>query len=83
MNDNFKPITAGWTFGKVLGVILGAIGTLSFGFCTLIFPYFLHNPAKGWQIWWAAGGVLTLLCLWLVVAMVRGASAARNRSRFD
>ena len=83
MNDNFEPTISGWTFGKFIGAILGAIGMLFFGFFTLIFPYFLHNPAKGWQIWWAAGGVITLLCLWLVVAMFRSARAARHRSRFD
>jgi len=83
VDDNPQSSPSGWTFGKVIVVILGAIGMLSFGSFTLIFPYFLHNPAKGWQIWWAAGGVLTLLCLCLVVAMFRSAGAARDQSRFD
>jgi len=78
VDENPKPTTSGWTFGKVIGVLLGLIGMIGFGFYTLCGLAFAGSDKSIW-IWVLMGAGMTALSLWLVIAMFRKARADRNR----
>jgi cytochrome c biogenesis protein CcdA len=68
---------SGWSFLKVVGVVLGLIGMVGFGVCTLcgVVLSFEYN-----DIWFLVlgGAVLTALSTWLVMSMFRKAREARE-----
>lgn len=68
---------SGWSFLKVVGVLLGLIGMVGFGVCTLcgLVISFEDN-----DIWFfvLGGAVLTALSTWLVTTMFRKAREARE-----
>jgi hypothetical protein len=66
-----------WTFLKVVGVILGLIGMVGFGVCTLcgVVLSFEYN-----DIWFLVlgGAAMTALSTWLVTSMFRKVREARE-----
>jgi len=70
--------TSGWTFFKVIGVLLGLLGMVGFGLCTLCGLAFAGSDSGIW-IWVLMGAGMTALSLWLVIAMISKARADRNR----
>lgn len=79
MDDNPQSSTSGWTFFKVIGVILGVLGMVGFGLCTLCGVVVGLNGELGelW-IWVLAGAAMTGLSFGLVSTMVRKAREARE-----
>ena len=75
VDDNFEPTTSGWTFGKVVGLLLGLLGMIGFGLCTLCGLAFSGSGDYWIPILMGAG--MTALSTWLAVAMVRKARKAR------
>jgi hypothetical protein len=71
-----RPVS-GWTFGKIIGLLLGLIGMVGFGVCTLCGFAFAVDGAGVW-LFVFAGAVMTSLSVWLAVAMVRKARDARE-----
>jgi hypothetical protein len=70
---------SGWSFGKVVGVIVGLIGMAGFGVCTLCGLFIgINDDFRDFGIWVLAGGVLTALSVWLVTAMFRKAREERE-----
>jgi hypothetical protein len=69
--------------GKVLGVIVGLIGMVGFGVCSLCGMVFVGSSHADATVVFLTvlGVVLTLLSVWLVVAMFRNARAVRERGR--
>lgn len=78
MDENPEPTTSGWTFGKVIGLILGIIGMVGFGVCTLCGLAFFSG--EGSDVWGLilAGAVMTALSVWLMLTMIRKAREARE-----
>ena len=68
MDENPEP-TSGWTFGKVIGLLLGLVGMIGFGFCTLCGLMIAGSDGSVWP-WIIAGMVMTALSVWLVRAMI-------------
>ena len=68
---------SGWSFAKVIGVILGLIGMVGFGLCTLCGLVFAGSDSEIW-VWVIAGAVMTFLSVWLMVTMVRKAREERE-----
>ena len=81
MDDNPQSSTSGWTFLKVIGVILGILGMVGFGLCTLCGVLVSFDGGLGdlWS-WVLAGAVMTGLSIWLVFTMFRKAREARDAS---
>ena len=77
MVENPEPTTSGWTFGKVIGLILGIIGMVGFGVCTLCGLTFFSREGGVWVLI-LMGAAMTALSTWLVVTMVRKAKEART-----
>jgi hypothetical protein len=74
--------TSGWTFGKLIGFLLGLIGMVGFGVCTLCGTVFVFDSGDGWIIFLTlAGAVMTVLSTWLVRTMVRKVNEAREQAR--
>jgi hypothetical protein len=85
MDENLQSSTSGWTFFKVVGVLLGILGMVGFGLCTLCGVAVSFDGGLGdlW-IWVLAGAVMTGLSVWLVFTMFRKAREAREaNSRSD
>ena len=79
--DPQRPPESGWSVGKVLAVVLGLIGMVGFGVCTLcgtVAAFDMHDS----EIWILVlgGAAMTALSTWLVVAMFRKAREARERN---
>lgn len=79
MDENPGPTTSGWTFGKVIGLIIGVVGMIGFGFCTLCGLAFAGSDKSIW-IWVLLGAGMTALNVWLITTMVRKAREAREES---
>jgi uncharacterized membrane protein len=80
--DPGQPPESGWSVGKVIAVILGLIGMVGFGVCTLcgtIIAFDMHDS----EIWILVlgGAAMTALSTWLVTTMFRKAREARERNR--
>jgi hypothetical protein len=75
-NETSQPVTSGWTFGKVIGLILGVIGMIGFGVCTLCGLVFFSGEGGVWVLI-LGGALMTSLSVWLMVTMVRKAREAR------
>ena len=75
MDENPEP-TSGWTFGKVVGVLIGLAGMIGFGLCTLCGLVFAGSDGDIW-IWVIMGAGMTALNVWLVMTMFRKAREAR------
>ncbi len=78
MDDNSQqPATSGWSFLKVLGVVVGLISMAGFGVCTLCGMFFVADGADviGLVL---AGAVMTALSIWLVVFIFRKVREARE-----
>ena len=79
MDENQRPTGSGWDLPKVLGVILGIIGMIGFGLCTfcgLLIGSAYGEGVNSIALW---GGGMTVLSIWLIIAMVRKARQARTR----
>lgn len=83
MDENPQtPPSSGWSFGKVLGVVLGLIGMVGFGVCTLcgVVISFDSNMGDVWPFV-LAGAFMTFLSVWLVMRMFRKAREERESSQ--
>jgi hypothetical protein len=82
VDDPSRSGTSGWTFFKVIGVLLGVLGMVGFGLCTLCGVAVSFDGGLGdlW-IWVFAGAVMTGLSCWLVFAMFRKARETRDANR--
>jgi hypothetical protein len=82
MDENPRQGGSGWTAGKVLGVIVGLIGMVGFGVCSLCGMVFIGSQYSDGSVWFLTilGIVLTMLSLWLVIAMFRKARNERDRN---
>jgi len=76
MDENPEP-TSGWTFGKVIGLLIGLAGMIGFGFCTLCGLMMVGDYGDIW-IWVLLGAGMTALNVWLVRTMIRKAREARR-----
>jgi len=79
--DPQQPPESGWSVGKVIAVVLGLIGMVGFGVCTLcgtVIAFDMND--MGIWIPVLGGAVMTALSTWLVSAMFRKAREARERS---
>jgi len=82
MDENPQsPPSSGWTFGKIVGVVIGLIGMVGFGVCTLCGTVlaFDYGDAGIWLMI-LGGAVMTWLCTWLVTTMFRKAREERDRN---
>jgi len=79
--DPQRPPESGWSVGKVLAVVLGLIGMVGFGVCTLCGTV-IASDSHDSEIWIMVllGAVMTALSTWLVMAMFRKAREARERN---
>ena len=70
---------SGWSFGKVVGVILGLIGMVGFGVCTLCGVVLSFDSHMN-DIWpfILIGGFMTFLSVWFVRTMYRKAREERE-----
>jgi len=76
-----QPTESGWSVGKVIGVVLGLIGMVGFGVCTLC-GTMIASDMHDSEIWILVlgGALMTGLSTWLVTTMFRKAREARERS---
>ena len=79
MDENQQPRESGWDFPKVVGLILGILGMVGFGVCTLCGAFLAVDYSDAWAFV-LAGAVMTGLSIWLVSTMVRKAREARDRN---
>ena len=80
-NQNQEPTTSGWTFGKVIGLLLGIIGMIGFGLCTLCgLAFATSGDADVWFLTLLGAG-MTALSIWLVRTMIRKAREDREASQ--
>jgi predicted phage tail protein len=77
VDQNPEPATSGWTFGKVVGLILGIIGMVGFGVCTLCGLAFFSSDGSVWVLI-LAGALMTTLSVWLMLTMIRKAREGRR-----
>jgi cytochrome bd-type quinol oxidase subunit 1 len=73
---------SGWTFPKVIGAIVGIIGMVGFGVCSLC-GMVIGIDGNYSDVWMfvVVGAVLALLCGWLMVTMFRKAREDREALR--
>lgn len=81
VDENPVPTTSGWTFGKVIGLILGIIGMVGFGVCTLCGMAFFSSDGGVWLLI-LVGALMTSLSVWLMVTMIRKAREVREGRRY-
>jgi hypothetical protein len=81
MNESESQAEGGWTFFRILGLIVGVLGVAGFGLCSLYGLPFVFSPyiwtEGGWPIIlviWLPGVALTVAFFLLVRAMVRRAA---------
>ena len=67
------PQGGGWTFLKVLGMVVGVLGLVGFGLCTLCGGFFVFGGMSEATPYFLLGLLMTGLCIWMVVAIVRSA----------
>ncbi len=67
----------GWNFLKVLGVIVGLVGMVGFGLCSLL-GFALGGIDSGVALLALLGAALSALCLWGVVAIFRSTRKSRG-----
>lgn len=67
----------GWNFLKVLGVIVGLLGVVGFGVCSLC-GFALSGGESGVLLLALLGAGLCALCLWGVIAIFRRARKNRD-----
>jgi hypothetical protein len=60
MNESESQAEGGWTFLRVLGLIVGVLGMAGFGLCSLMGLPFVVSGA-----FWTGGGWVLILALWL------------------
>jgi uncharacterized membrane protein len=72
--------SSGWTFGKVIGFLLGLVGMVGFGVCTLCGTVFAFDSGDFEIIVLTlAGAVMTVLSAWLLRTVVRKVNEAREQ----
>ena len=78
MDESPRP-HSGWSFAKVIGVIVGLIGMVGFGLCSLCGMIVGIGGGLG-EFWFlvVAGMAMTALSVWLVVTMFRKAREKRE-----
>jgi len=69
--------SSGWTPLKVIGVIVGLLGVVGFGFCSICGFVFAGSDR---DVLWLAllGAVIAALFVWMVVAIFRAARRDRD-----
>lgn len=78
MEEPSQP-PSGWSFGKVVGVIIGFIGMAGFGVCTLCgLAISFDSSMDGIWPFVLAGGVMTFLSVWLIRVIFRKVQEARD-----
>jgi hypothetical protein len=79
MDEYPQPGPSGWTFGKVIGVIIGLIGMVGVGVCSLCGMVIGFGGGFG-DFWFLVlgGAVLAWLFGWLMVTMFRKAREERE-----
>jgi cytochrome bd-type quinol oxidase subunit 1 len=88
MDEIPQPAPSGWTFSKVVGAIVGLIGMVGFGVCSLCGLFIGANGGYG-DVWVFVipGALLTWFFGWLTVTMFRKARESREdgeqRDRHD
>jgi hypothetical protein len=81
MDELPPPRSSGWTFGKVIGLLIGLIGMVGFGVCTLCGSVFMLDSGDAAIVGLTlAGAVMTVLSTWLVRSMIRKAREAREQA---
>jgi hypothetical protein len=81
MDEPPRPQSSGWTFEKVIGLLLGLIGMVGFGVCTLCGSLFVLDSGDSAIVGLTlAGAVMTVLSTWLVRTMIRKAREAREQA---
>jgi Na+-driven multidrug efflux pump len=80
--DPHQPSESGWSFGKIVLVVLGLIGMVGFGVCTLCGTVIAVDMGDG-GIWVMVlgGAVMTALSTWLVMTLFRKAREARQNNQ--
>jgi len=79
MDENPQPGESGWTFGKVVGAVLGLIGMVGFGVCSLCgLVIGLTDNLGGLWMLVLGGAVLSSLFGWLMVTMFSKAREERE-----
>jgi hypothetical protein len=88
MNESDTREEGGWTFFRVLGLIVGLLGMAGFGLCSLYGLPIVFNPyiwtSGGWPlilVIWVPAAALTFVFFLLARAMVRRASGTRSGRR--
>jgi hypothetical protein len=77
--DKPSQTPSGWSFLKVVGVIIGFIGMAGFGVCTLCGVVIGAGGDMGGVLPFVlAGGVMTFLSVWLVRVIFRKVQEARD-----
>jgi cytochrome bd-type quinol oxidase subunit 1 len=79
MDERPEPGPSGWTFPKVVGAIVGLIGMVGFGVCSLCGMVMSIDGGYG-DVWLFVlfGAVLAFLFGWLMVTMFRKAREERE-----
>ena len=76
-DPQLQPPRGGWTFLKVIGLLAGLFGILGFGLLTVCGVLLkMSGYGEGVEPYIIGGVLLTIACLWGVVAIIR---AARRR----
>ena len=88
MHEQPPPAPSGWSFAKVIGVIVGLIGMVGFGVCSLCgIVITAGDHMRGYWFPILGGAVLSFLFGLLMVTMFRKAreerEALQERDRSD
>ena len=82
MDEKRAPTTSGWSFFKVIGLLIGLIGMIGFGLCTLCGVFAgLDGGLGDFWIWVLIGAFMTWVCYQIVASIIRRAREAREDSR--
>jgi hypothetical protein len=71
---------SGWSFLKVLGVIVGLLGMVGFGLCSLC-GFVVGGRDSGILLLALLGAGMAALCLWMVIAIFHKAAEDRDRDQ--
>ena len=83
MDENPQsPPPSGWTFGKIVGAVVGIISMVGFGVCSLCGLVLAVDYSEAWIF--VLGGVgMTALSTWFVMSLFRKVREARQSTNSD